>query len=139
MTALRWAVKRSLIAYVTGMADGELLVRDGAEIDGVDLRFPGTDATSDRLRFRGRAELIGHGGLLHVVLADPELVRGADGWMLRLSDGVERLDFARLNLSSPTAGGLRTATDTRLTADGADLFFGPYQDGTPLDDPIVEG
>jgi hypothetical protein len=49
-----------------------------------------------------------------------------------------RLHFADV-AAVVAADGAEHGTGTTLAADGADLFFGPYEQGTPLDDPVVLG
>lgn len=138
MSALIWGVKASLLAYVHGMPDGRVEAADGASASGAGFTFPGA---GEPLAFRGSVAFTGHGGMMRVVLAEPRLVETADGWDLTVRDDEVpggRLRFATVEALDDDAAGGRRATGTRLTADGADLFFGPYAEGTPLDDPRVE-
>ncbi|MFC7876306.1 HtaA domain-containing protein [Isoptericola sp. NPDC057391] len=138
MSAMVWGVKASLVQYTQAMPDGRVETADGVEATAAGFRFPPAD---EPLAFRGSVTFTGHGGMMRVVLADPRLVETADGWDLTVrDDGVPggRLRFATLEALAPDADGGRRATRTRLTADGADLFFGPYVEGTQLDDPRVE-
>jgi hypothetical protein len=141
MTHLDWGIKETLVGYVTGMADGEVAVEDGAEAVGRSFRFPLTRRDGDVLSFRGRVVMTGHGGLLNVVIADPALERGSEGWTLTIADPDvpgDRLVFATLEGVTETGAGL-TVGSAALTESGADLFFGPYTRGTPLDAPSVVG
>lgn len=139
MTALVWGVKASLLGYVRGMPDGRVEVSDGAAADPGGFAFP---SAGGALEFRGAVTLTGHGGMMRVVLADPRLVETDGGWELTVRDDEApsgRLRFATIDALTPDDGDGRAATGTRLTADGADLFFGPYTEGTPVDDPRVVG
>ena len=132
MSALAWAVKASLLGYVRGMPDGRIEL-DGVTEQGEGFVFPAADADSGR--FTGTVTLLGHGGMMRVVLADPWLTPQGDGAVLSIADPDDptvRLDFARIARFDGAA-----ATGTTLTIDGADLFFGPYTEGTELDDPRI--
>lgn len=129
--SLLWGIKASLLGYVRGMADGSVEAGDGATISEAGIRFPGAGG----LAFRGSVTLTGHGGMLRVRIADPALVERAGGWVLEIADPddpSQRMAFATI-----AAFDGRQATGTALTQDGADLFFGPYERGTALDDPVV--
>ncbi|WP_206447201.1 HtaA domain-containing protein [Agrococcus sp. KRD186] len=131
MSALRWGIKASLLGYVRGMPDGAVTLAGGAEEVEGGFRFP---AAGD-LAFRGTVTLTGHSGMMRVVIADPAIVGGDGDWALEIADPDEapaRLRFATLS----GFDGVR-ATGAALTEDGADLFFGPYERGTPLDDATV--
>ncbi|WP_072314107.1 HtaA domain-containing protein [Agrococcus sp. Marseille-P2731] len=129
--ALVWRIKGSLLGYVRGMPDGAVTIAGGAQETAEGFRFPATG----QLSFGGSVTLTGHSGMMRVVIAEPSIVRTGDGWSLEIADteaATGRLRFAIL------AGfdGSR-ATGTALTEEGADLFFGPYTAGTPLDDPRI--
>ena len=132
MSALVWGIKSSLLGYVRGMSDGRVEVADGATEAGDGFRFEALGP----LAFRGAVTLHGHGGMLHLRIADPAIARTADGWVLEIADPDDpdiRLPFATI-----AAFDGELATGTALTEDGADLFFGPYRAGTPVDDPRVD-
>ncbi len=141
MTALHWGVKSSLLDYVRGMADGDILLDGGASEGGSGFVFPGNDDTGDGvLRFRGAVTLIGHGGMMRVVLHSPWLEQTPDGWRLSIQDpdaSGARLAFAEVATRSAQPDGTIVGAGTVLTGAGADLFFGRYSEGTPLDDPAV--
>lgn len=127
MSALVWAVKRSLLGYVRGMSDGTVTTAGGAHEEDAGFVFPG-----DGRVFSGSVTLTGHGGMMRVILADPALVPRGDAWMLEIADpddGAARLPFATVAAFDGWTG-----TGVALTADGADLFFGPYEAGTPFED-----
>ncbi|GAA1720472.1 hypothetical protein GCM10009809_15230 [Isoptericola hypogeus] len=142
MSALVWGVKASLLAYVRGMPDGRVEASGGATETPDGFAFPAHgEERGGVLGFHGSVTLTGHGGMMRVVLADPRLVPAAPGWELTVRDDEDpsgRLRFATVEAFEPDDGGVRRAAGTRLTAEGADLFFGPYTEGTPLDDPRVE-
>ena len=136
MSLLVWGIKESLIAYVTGMPDGAVETSDGARPGAAGFEFPGSDDV-----FRGCVTLSGHDGMMHVAIRDPALVPEGSGWTLTVADPDDpgiRLTFARIAALEAGTDGVRRAVGTALTADGADLFFGPYVEGTPLDDPVIE-
>lgn len=136
---LVWSVKSSLIGYVRGMAHGEIIL-DGIAEEQDGFAFPAADDLGDGvLRFRGAVTLVAHGGLMNVTLRDPSLTRDGDEWVLAIADPDDpavRLPFARAKSLVDHGNSLR-GTGSALTADGADLFFGPYEPGTPVDDPII--
>lgn len=131
--ALHWGIKASLLDYVRGMADGSVEAAGGAAISESGIRFPGV---AD-LAFRGTVTLTGHGGMLRVTIAEPALVETAEGWVLEIADTDD--PSRRLAFATIAAFDGSRASGTALTQDGADLFFGPYERGTAIDDPVVEG
>jgi len=138
VSALVWGVKASLLDYVRGMPDGAVAV-DGAIESADGFTFPSAPGPDDGiLRFRGSVTLTGHSGMMRVVIADPWVA--VDSRELSIADPDDktgRLTFARfVALASDGEQTLR-AQGTTLTADGSDLFFGPYREGTTLDDPVV--
>lgn len=139
MTLLEWGIKRSLIGYVRGMDDGRIVTADQATVSDADVfAFPG-DA---ELRFRGEVTLVGHSGMMRVVLRDPWIEQSGERWTLSIADPDDeaaRLPFATLEALEGDGEGVRRGTGIALTSDGADLFFGPYVEGTPLDDLVITG
>lgn len=130
MSALLWGIKASLLGYVRGMPDGAVTLAGGAEEAEGGFRFPGGAGA-----FRGSVTLTGHGGMMRVVVADPAIVETDDGWALEIADPDDAT--ARLRFATIAAFDGERATGAALTEDGADLFFGPYERGTPLDDAAV--
>lgn len=133
MSALHWGIKSSLLGYVRGMPDGAVVVAGGAEERDDGFRFPGAGGSD--LAFRGSVTLTGHGGMMRVVIADPAIVEADGGWALEIADPDDAA--ARLRFATCTGFDGECATGAALTEDGADLFFGPYERGTPLDDAAV--
>lgn len=136
MSALGWGIKASLLDYVRGMPDGTIETSNGAGEGDAGFVFPGLGDDA----FGGTVTLTGHGGMMRVTISDPALVRGGEHWLLTIADPGDpgiRLPFARIAAIDTGSDGVRRATGTVLTGDGADLFFGPYTAGTPLDDPVV--
>lgn len=138
--SLRWGIKQSLLRYVRGMPDGAVTVSGGAsavEDSATEsgFRFPADETTDAVLAFRGTVTLTGHGGMMRVVLADPALVETGAGWVLEIADPDD--PSIRLVFATITDFDGQRATGTALTEDGADLFFGPYERGTVMDDPVV--
>lgn len=134
MTALIWPIKRSLIGYVESMSDGSITLETATET-GQGFRFPLVTRTDDELQFEGSVAFAGHHGMMRVTIAEPRITRTAKGWSLSIADPdapETRLTFGRI----VAFDGAETAGIT-LTQDGADLFFGPYREGTPLDDAIL--
>lgn len=136
---LVWGVKSSLLGYIRGMADGEILLDQVTEEPG-GFAFPDNDDLEDGvLRFRGAVTLVAHGGMMNVTLRDPAVTPDGDEWVLSIADPDDpavRLSFARMKSFIEDGDDLR-GTGSALTADGADLFFGPYGPGTPVDDPVI--
>jgi Htaa len=159
VTVLIWGVKSSLLGYVRGMADGAITVAGGAVEEAGGFLFPaeGTTAEDGPWRFVGRITLTGHGGLMQLVLAAPWLEPGpssADGYVLSFAETDADPNAAATIGTSATGNPLRLpfahvasliwrdgrlhGTGVTLTADGADLFFGPYRQGTILDDLVID-
>lgn len=149
---LIWGVKASLLQYIQRMPDGAVDVDPPAVAMGNthDFSFPlAEQSAQDRLRFSGGLRCSGHGGLLRIDIVDPELAAEdsadplAGSWLLTIADPYapgSRLPFATIGRMRASALHTLTASDTRLTEDGADLFYaGPYTAGTLLDDPVVQG
>ncbi len=129
--SLLWGIKGSLLDYVRGMGDGTVETAGGATAAEDGLRFP----RADGLAFQGAVTLTAHGGMLHVTIADPSLVETATGWAIEIADPHD--PSSRMTFATVAAFDGRRASGTALTQDGADLFFGPYQRGTAIDDPRI--
>lgn len=157
MSALHWGIKASFLGYIRAMADGSVTAEAGAELQESGAVFPlaaapsgdagaGTSAgagvpaasahTTGSRRFRGTVRFLGHGGVLDLRIADPAVEPRAGGWVLSIRDPYDpdaRVDLATIAAFDPS-GQQCIGSGLALTADGADLFFGPYVEGTPLDD-----
>ncbi|QUW18706.1 HtaA domain-containing protein [Agrococcus sp. Marseille-Q4369] len=137
MTALVWGIKASLLDYVRGRGAGSVEAADGATAEHDAFRFPaGSRTTGTDGAFLGSVTLTAHGGMLRLVIAEPAIVQSPGGWTLEVADPHE--PGARLAFATIAAFDGERASGTALTQDGADLFFGPYEPGTPIDDPRVE-
>lgn len=145
---LDWTIRSSLLAYVAGMSDGSIDVvppataRNPVTEEG--FSFPEVRGVGEGRHFGGGAILSGHGGLLHLVIAEPSILIGDAGSILTIADPHlpgERLAFATIDRLLPDTAGDLVAQGTRLSAEGAELFFaGPYTEGYALDNPrIVSG
>lgn len=140
--SLVWRIKSSLIGYVRSMSDGEVLLDHGALETPEGFAFPALGAEDGVLRFGGCITFQGHNGMMNVELAEPSLTPVGDGWRVEFSDPdapTVRLHFADVAAVVTGSDGTQHGTGSTLAADGADLFFGPYEQGTPLDDPSVQG
>lgn len=134
MTALLWPIKRSLVAYVQSMSDGRIALDDVvATTEG--FYFPLRGRTHDELLFAGSVTFSGHHGMMRVLIAEPRLFRTTQGWALSITD--PDVPSVVLTFGRIAAFDDRHATGITLTQDGADLFFGPYREGTALDDAIL--
>ena len=157
---LLWGIKRSFIAYVRRMPDGQGSVHDGAVPLGEDtILFPVADSPgtagaldgtagaaaaggADRTwRFRGDVRFRGHGGMLFVRVAAPLVtVRGEEA-ELSIEDPYARPDGERVPLvtlrlapgPAPEGAQVWLGSDVRLTEAGAELFNDVYPPGEPFE------
>lgn len=135
MSELSWNVKASLLAYVRGMGDGQVSTVSPARFVGDTVFFPGDGAS-----FSGALALLGHGGLLQLTFADPRVEPIGAGWRITIEDPYapgSRMTLASVGALLDEPGGVRRGSGVALTAEGADLFLGPYTEGTPLDDFLI--
>lgn len=142
-SALRWAVRDSLIRYVTVIAKGSYTVAGGV-VEGDDgvFSFPLRRAVKEgadwRLTFAGSVRFLAHHGLLDVLISDPEIVIGPDGGVLAThvdGDSDDLLGVVALEPSAPTeteAGLAWPEVGTQLAASAVDLFGTVYAAGTPM-------
>ncbi|MDR6688769.1 hypothetical protein J2Y41_004365 [Arthrobacter sp. 1088] len=140
--SLTWAVRDSLLRYVTVVARGSYTVEGGATIttDGA-FAFPLRRAVQTdgqwHLSFAGSVRLTAHHGFLDVLIADPELVTGHEGGMLSARtnvDGTTTL-IAATDAEVPQHSDVDlawTANDVHLLESGVELFGGVYPAGTDL-------
>ncbi|WP_350351674.1 HtaA domain-containing protein [Microbacterium sp. A8/3-1] len=147
MRRLGWGVKASLRHYVEDSSSGHIESRDGAERDGRSVFwFPSVDAVDDAdsridvLRFAGSVEFVGHHGMLSLPIRDPWLESRRSGYVLSIvdpDDRAARVDFVTVGHIGTGPTGI-IGGRVALTADGADLILGPYEEGTEFDDLEVE-
>jgi hypothetical protein len=139
---LLWAIKRSFVAYVRRMPDGQGSVHDGAVPLGEDtILFPAAESTGadgDRtFTFRGDVRFRGHGGMLFVRVAAPVITVRGDRAELSIEDPYARADADRVPLvtlqleagPAPEGAQVWLGSDVRLTEAGAVLFNDVYQPG----------
>ncbi|RBY84759.1 HtaA domain-containing protein [Blastococcus sp. TF02A-26] len=142
---LLWGIKRSFVAYVRRMPDGQGSIHDGAVPLGEDtILFPavgGVDAGGSTFAFRGDVRFKGHGGMLFVRVAAPLITVRDDRAELSIEDPYARADADRVPLVTlqlrpgPAPEGARVwlGSDVRLTEAGATLFNDVYQPGEPFE------
>ncbi len=150
-TTLTWAVKESLVRYVSGLEDGEIQTTSPAERFGNVFQFQLDEEASDfsetnnsgTLQFRGSLILTGHWGSMRVELTDPKLV--TDGGALEVQtrtinpisgDRFETIARGTLVSDSDSAESLGKVT---LTAAGRMIFGEQYQVGQELSDLYISG
>ncbi|HWH26587.1 MAG TPA: HtaA domain-containing protein [Pseudolysinimonas sp.] len=148
MSSLIWPVKESFIAYIVGAAAGAAdLVKPATRTASGAFVFPGASPSDrlprheleDPLRFVGALILTGHGGMLNLPLQDPWVEWTASGYVMSIVDPDEaegRLPFVAI-AGFVTSEDQHRAHGTSLTSEGAELFFGPYNEGTVFDDPVI--
>ncbi len=144
---LIWGIKRSLLDYVGGLADGDLAVNEDVSVT-ADLRFcfPMDDMTqfdeatrTGAIRFRGAIQLTGHHGLLAFVFANPWLHLDASGGELSIDGGQHEPRTILLSFPCPPptdlGGALRwDVANPTLTQAGAERldFYTPDVEFDPL-------
>ena len=141
--SLRWAVRDSLLRYVTVIAGGTYEVSDDVTVDeqGV-FTFPlaGVQVEGDdrRLSFSGWLHFAAHHGLLDIRIVDPEVIIGAAGGVLVAHTGDDRetvLPIVAVDPVAPSGSGgdlVWTTAASRLLADAVPLFGNVYPEGTDM-------
>ncbi|WP_211883077.1 HtaA domain-containing protein [Pseudarthrobacter albicanus] len=137
---LTWGIKRSFIAYITGLPDGTVSATDGATVVESSL-FCFAPEESDYdvalgtgvLRFRGDVRLGGHHGMLFVRLLDPWIAFTGGRGVLSISTGgnggQDRTAVGFLHAAAPreVAGSLLWEdVEVVISPEGAELFDGQY-------------
>lgn len=140
--SLTWAVRDSLLRYVTVIAGGSYRVEDGATVaeDG-QFTFPLRNAVQTggqwRLSFAGCVRFTAHHGFLDVRIADPEYVTGPGSGVLSArtdDDGTITL-VAATGAEEPEQDGVDLvwmSNDVHLLETAVELFGGVYPAGTDL-------
>ncbi|UFS58341.1 HtaA domain-containing protein [Subtercola endophyticus] len=148
-TAIRldWAIKQSFLEYVSGLDDGEISAAEPATVTGLGP-FSFTAEADQRLdiatgfgvlRFRGRAVVSGHFGMMSVTITDPWVQIDGDGAALTIPDpdrdpaSGKRIEIVRLAVEEPFAPQGFTGIPSTLTVEAIGVFNGQYQSGTEMD------
>lgn len=143
--SLKWAISSSFSTYVTGdIAHGSIAVANGATRAGGLFQFgQAAESTYDpasgtgTVSYTGSVRFTGHGGVLDVTIANPEVrIASAGAATLFVSNGGSQVAFATLDLDAAvriTTSGTVTYSDVpaTLTAAGRSRVFQGYT--TPLD------
>ncbi|MGY1739688.1 MULTISPECIES: HtaA domain-containing protein [unclassified Blastococcus] len=154
---LLWGIKRSFVAYVRRMPDGQGSIHDGATPLGEDtILFPYRDAAEEpgdaahggeggdaerTWAFRGDVRFRGHGGMLFVRVAAPLITVRGDRAELSIEDpyaraGADRVPLVTLTVQpgpAPDGAEVWLGSDVRLTEAGSVLFNDVYQPGEPFE------
>lgn len=147
-TQLVWAIKASLVEYISALEDGSITLSEAVTQDASGFIFPLDTQRSDfdpeklegNLQFLGSVTFSGHWGMLNIEIRDPEIhILGTRGTLSVLVGGVlspaAPLDFAKLELASP---GQTEAVRVKLTAGGKSLMGEQYSVGQELS-PLTIG
>ncbi|MDT2005561.1 hypothetical protein FXW78_13850 [Rhodococcus opacus] len=140
---LAWAVRGSLVRYVTLVARGECTIEGGVpEGEDGQFVFPLRRAVQEgddwRLSFAGSVHFIAHHGLLDILIMDPELVIGPEGGVLatRISgDADEPIAVVSTGPASRAYSGgelVLPEVPTQLVTAGVELFGNVYPEGTDM-------
>lgn len=137
-----WGIKRSFLAYVRSVPDGQGSIHDGAvPLGGDTILFPvaeGESTGDDRtFAFRGDVRFRAHGGMLFVRVAAPLITVAGDRAELSIEDPYARADADRVPLvtlqlqpgPAPEGAQVWLGSEVRLTEAGAELFNDVYQPG----------
>ena len=140
--SLSWAVRDSLIRYVTVIARGSCTVSGAAGVEEGEFVFPllGAERVADdwHFAFTGTVRLTAHHGFMDITLADPEITIGPGGGVLTVrtgGEGAPRIPVAATEAAQPhsTAAGMQwKALPSQLLESATDLFGGTYTAGTEL-------
>jgi hypothetical protein len=139
---LYWGVKRSFVAYIWRMPDGQAAVGRGARpLRNGDFFFePRPSHAGSQVRFRGELRFAGHMGMLSVHMADPWIDLTGDRGELSIGSardgGWPRIALASLTFDDPIEDGglvLLRASRVHLSAPAVPLFNGVYPEGESLE------
>lgn len=148
---LRWGLKRSFLDYLSGMADFDLSMGQGARALPQEQAFSfpvaeaGGDAQGRVLRFAGELGFTAHLGALRVIIAEPWLERGPGGVRLTVArpeewgPGPARLALADLRPAGVVRQGewVVARFGAALAADGVAMFAGVYVPGESFEPVVV--
>lgn len=141
--SLTWAVRDSLMRYVTVIAGGSFDIDGPASIDGKGVfTFPLVRADSSdggwRLQFSGSLHFTAHHGLLDIRIIDPEIVvRPTSGALYARTDvdSAALTAIVELGAAGPTQDGADLVWDavpSKLLASAVEMFGSVYPAGTPM-------
>lgn len=160
--SMSWGVRESFRKYVeTGVAKGTISTGGGATRSGGSFSFPAdasaiTSQSAGQINFQGEVHFTGHHGALDMTLRNPVVVvNGTQGelrvdYASRKYEGMNKTGEMREGRSevlatlalnkAPDFNAAQTtiAGSATLTATGADIFGGFYEEGESLD-PISIG
>lgn len=141
-TQLVWAIKASLVEYISALEDGAITLSEAVTQDASGFIFPLDAQRSDfnsetlegKLQFLGSVTFSGHWGMLNIEIRDPEIsIQGTRGTLTVVVGCVlspaSALDFAELEFSSP---GSTQDVKVMLTAGGMSLMGEQYSVGQEL-------
>jgi hypothetical protein len=134
---LAWAIKRSLIAYVQRMPDGQIWLSPEVQVSAAgEFLFPRDEPAlgasgAPQLAFRGEVGLTAHRGFLHLLVADPRIE--ADGTLtVRIASHDGDQPPVRIALARLEPGDEPGACRCLLTDRGAEHFGDSYPAGSEL-------
>ena len=139
-SALTWAIKDSLVAYISDLDDGELNTSSGATRTDDGFAFEHMNVgdfdrttLSGTLAFRGTVTLRGHGGMLNIVVTDPCVVLENGTGEVRVAqpgatDG-RQLGIAKLGA---TLEGETLTCTAHLTVTGVNVLGPQYMPGAEI-------
>ncbi|MCR2799344.1 HtaA domain-containing protein [Microbacterium sp. zg-Y818] len=139
MASLEWPIRRSLIAYVGDLDDGEVLLAGGARDSPAGYVFPSAcEPDGDVLRFAGSVTVTGYEGALTLPIVDPWIDSEESGFRLTIQDPAapdSRIRLVTIARLEPQPDGTILGRGVALASPGSLLLtFGPYVAGTPFDD-----
>ncbi|ALJ18453.1 HtaA domain-containing protein [Microbacterium sp. No. 7] len=128
---LTWTIRRSFVDYVE-RSGGSVEASDGAHRSADGFVFETVESNAHSARYRGTVRFRAHGGLLDVIVADPQVrFEGAGGTIaVRASEDPSDPPVVLARVGEPDAAG---APQLRLTVDGARLLGDVYSPGELLD------
>ena len=146
---LYWSIKRTFIAYVLRIADGQVMGSPGVSVvdSGTFVFAPADDPaagtmSADALPFRGELRLQAHNGALGVRIANPRVELGDEGLDGRARIVIDDPEGSTRTVPLVTFVAAQdddrwTGTDVRLTIEAVPLFGGYYGEGEVFDDLVV--
>ena len=140
--ALHWAVKDSLIAYLSRIEDGVIEAKEPALRTAEGFTFALNEVASDYssadhtgvLQFLGTAHFSGHWGMMNISIKDPRIELTAGHGILSIAQGgvlspEAHVPFVELNV---VPGSHPLMFTTALTAEGRGVMGEQYNVGQEL-------